>query len=698
MRPRFIFLILLILVTGAVGGAADEGTARLVNIATRVAVGGLAGTPIPGFVVAGIGEKAVVVRAVGPTLGGFGVAGVLADPRLSLVGGGATLFSSDNWIAADAAAMANAGAFSLTGGSRDAAVVAALGPGSYTAPVTAADGGSGVALVEVYDRTPASGAAIVNASTRAYVGTGDQVLIPGFVVGGTGTVRLLIRAVGPTLGNFGVTGPLVDPTITLFRGAVALATNDNWSNAANAAELVATMAAVGAFALPSGSRDAALLVTLPAGSYSAVVSGVGETTGTALVEIYVAPPAPVPATAPNFLFILSDDQSWNGHAVPMIAGQANSRNAAFRTPALEKLAAQGVVFSQAYAAHPTCECSRASLLMGRTTTTLNAPTKTSRNWSAPLTQASANTLKRAQPAYRAAHLGKWQWFQTPASMGFEVSDGITTNETGNSAEPNDPKLSFSLTRRGKAYMEERVREGSPFFLQMSFYAVHPTAQALASTLANYSGGQVAQAAMTEDFDTCVGELLKKLDELGIAQNTYVIFMSDNGGNTQNVLRGTKGDLGEGGIRVPLIVRGPGVRAGVYSHEPVVSYDILPTMLDLAAPGFSLPAGVEGGSWKSVLMTGGAATVKRPIEHFVWHAPIDNAHPHSAIRQGDFKLLYYWDTRTTELFNLAQDPGETRNLATANVAQADALRAQLQAHLRAGLGDAAYAGLVALGQP
>ena len=138
-------LVLGLIGLAAFGVAAEAESARLVNIATRVAVGGVAGTPIPGFVVAGTGEKAVVVRAVGPTLVGFGVAGVLADPRLSLVGGGATLFSNDNWIAADAAAMATAGAFSLTGGSRDAAVVAALGPGSYTAPVTAADGGSGVA-------------------------------------------------------------------------------------------------------------------------------------------------------------------------------------------------------------------------------------------------------------------------------------------------------------------------------------------------------------------------------------------------------------------------------------------------------------------------------------------------------------------------------------------------------------------------
>ncbi|MSU52250.1 MAG: DUF4976 domain-containing protein [Opitutaceae bacterium] len=677
--------------------AAEPETARLVNIATRAAVGGAAGVPIPGFVIAGNGTKSVVVRAVGPTLGVFGVNGVLTDPRLSVVSGSTTVATNDNWLPADAAAMTSAGAFSLPPGSKDAALVASLGAGDYTAPVTATDGGSGVALVEIYDGALNSGASIVNASTRAFVGTGDSVLIPGFVVSGTGTIRLLVRAVGPTLAGFGVTGTLADPTITLYRGATVLATNDNWSSATNAAEIAATAATVGAFPLPTGSNDAALVVVLPAGSYSAVVSGVGATTGTALVELYVAPAAPV--AAPNFLFILSDDQSWNGHSVAMIAGQANSRNAAFRTPNLEKLASQGVTFSQAYAGHPTCECSRASLLMGRTTTSLNAPTKASRNWSAPLFESSANTLKRANPAYRAAHLGKWQWFQTPASMGFDVNDGITVNETGDSTDPNDPKLSFSLTRRANAYMEQRVQAGQPFFLQMSYYAVHPIAQALPGTLARYSGGQVLQAAMTEDFDTCVGELMKKLEELGIANNTYVIFMSDNGGNTQNALRGSKGDCGEGGVRVPLIVRGPGIRGGVYSNEPVIGYDLLPTMLDLAAPGFVVASGVEGGSWRTILQNGGVGTVRRSIGRFVWHAPIEPAlRPHSAIRKGDFKLIYYWDTRTTELFNLAQDPAETRNLASGSAAQVDALRAELQSHIRAGIGDAAYAQLEALAKP
>ncbi|MEI8342503.1 MAG: sulfatase-like hydrolase/transferase, partial [Verrucomicrobiota bacterium] len=315
---------------------------------------------------------------------------------------------------------------------------------------------------------------------------------------------------------------------------------------------------------------------------------------TALLSLVVS------ATPPNVIFILADDQAWNGTSVSMIPGNNSSKNPAFHTPNLERLAAQGVTFSQAYAAHCKCECSRASIQMGRTTTTLNAPDKTARNWSAPVTDSIANTLKRANPAYRAAHLGKWQWFHTPESMGYDVSDGITMNEDGDSTDLMDPKLSFSITRRAKEFMATQVKEDHPFFLQLSYYAVHPTAQALAMTLAKYQntggggrGDRAVMAAMTEDLDTCVGELLKKLDDLHIADNTLVIYTSDNGGHT-GFLKGGKGDLGEGGLRVPLVVRGPGINGGVCSNEPVISYDLAATVLDFVAPDFELPKGTEGG--------------------------------------------------------------------------------------------------------
>lgn len=288
------------LALAAAAPAAEPASARLVNIATRVAVGGTAGTPIPGFVVGGTGAKPVLVRAVGPALAGFGVGGVLADPRLTVLAGTATVAANDNWLAADAATMTGAGAFALPAGSRDAAAVATLAPGAYTVPVAGADATGGVALVEVYDAAPAGGSFLVNASTRAHVGTGDAVLIPGFVIAGPGAVRLLVRAVGPTLASFGVANSLADPTLTLFRAGAPLATNDNWSAGANAAEIAAAATAFGAFALPAGSRDAALVVTLPAGAYSAVVSGVGGSSGTALVEIYSEPPAAAPASTPGF--------------------------------------------------------------------------------------------------------------------------------------------------------------------------------------------------------------------------------------------------------------------------------------------------------------------------------------------------------------------------------------------------------------
>ncbi len=456
--------------------------------------------------------------------------------------------------------------------------------------------------------------------------------------------------------------------------------------------------------------------------------------GAAVQTTPKSPPSNTPAKAtttqtpapPNFLFILADDQSWAGLSVEMIAGKEFSKGKNFNTPNTEKLAERGMIFSQAYAAHPKCECSRAAILAGRTTTTLNATTKASTNWSMPLTDSLANSLKRANPLYRAAHLGKWQWPMKPADLGYDQSDGITQNQTGESKDLADPKLSLSLTRRACDFMATQVKEDHPFFLQISFYAVHAPAQALPETLKKYDnlkstkndvGNEAAKgpgkgagkgpgngpgkenantdratmAAMTEDLDTCVGTLMKKLDELGIADNTYIIYMSDNGGRT-DILSGSKGNLGEGGLRVPLIVAGPGIRAATYCNEPVISYDILATVLDFAAPNTALPKGAEGGSWKTVLQNSGAGKVKRSIDRMVWHQPVEVPHPQSAIRKGDYKLLYEWDTKNAQLFNLVDDLSEKKDLSKEKPELTAQLTAELKAHVIAGLGEEACAAL------
>ena len=270
--------------------AEPAGDARVLNLSARAAVGGAAGTPILGFVVTG-GEQRLLVRGIGPALAGFGVTGTLADPVLELRREQTLLQTNDNWLAADAAAMAASGAFALPAASRDAALIATLAPAAYTAQTRSADPTSGVALLEIFDTGAAAASArLANASARAYVGTGASILIPGITIGGNGAAGLLIRAAGPALGKFGVTDALADPVIALYRGAELIATNDNWGAAANAAQITAAGAAVGAFALDAGSRDAAVLTTLPAGtSYTVQVSGAGNTTGTALVEIYVVP-------------------------------------------------------------------------------------------------------------------------------------------------------------------------------------------------------------------------------------------------------------------------------------------------------------------------------------------------------------------------------------------------------------------------
>ena len=398
-------------------------------------------------------------------------------------------------------------------------------------------------------------------------------------------------------------------------------------------------------------------------------------------------------SAPNFLFIFIDDQAWDATSVQMLPGEGFSHTPTYRMPNLDRIALEGMTFSQAYATHPKCEGSRSALQMGRTSTSLNAVDKNANDWSAQPSDSIVNTLKAANPSYRAAHYGKWQWPlpNTPTALGYDDSDGVTLNEVGTAEDPNDPKLTFSITRRAESFMTEQVSAGNPFYLQLSYYATHGPHQALASTLENYNGDGALAAAMTEDLDTAIGTLLKKVDDLGIVENTYVIYMSDNGMNS-GILKGGKALLDEGGLRVPLVISGPGIDSNVYIHVPVVGYDIYPTIIDFVAPGFAVPEGIEGGSWKSVLLNGGVGEVERSIDRMVWHHDVEIPHPQTAMRKDDYKLIYYWDTKESFLYYLPTDLTESNNLAERQPALAEEMLVELKAHVEAGIDAARYARL------
>lgn len=281
---------------GAVLALNVAGDSRLGNLSTRTRIG-MDATLIPGFVVEGTGQAPVLIRAVGPTLGSLGVSGVLADPRMRLVSAGVEQTSNDDWgLYADQtdleATRQRVGAFALEAGSADAALVISLGSGPHTVPTTGAEGSSGVVLVELYDAGTAGPQEprLVNLSARSQVGTGSDLLIPGFVIQGDVAKTVLIRAVGPTLGDFGVPGVLEDPVMGLFSGAEELANNDDWGSGDQAAAIMATAVRVGAFAIDVASKDSALLITLSPGAYTVQVAGVGDTTGECLVEVYDVPP------------------------------------------------------------------------------------------------------------------------------------------------------------------------------------------------------------------------------------------------------------------------------------------------------------------------------------------------------------------------------------------------------------------------
>jgi hypothetical protein len=268
--------------------------ANFLNLSSRARVGSGESTLIAGVTVTDTAGKNYLARAVGPTLAQFGVGDALPDPVLGIFrSDGVEIYRNAGWgYGPDAATIPtlarNVGAFPLAAGSADSALVAPLSAGSYTLVMTSASGVTGTGLAELYSLD--GNGRTVNLSTRARVSADGGTLTGGFVVQGPAYKRVLIRAVGPTLAAFGLGDTLADPVLNLYSGQTLTATNDNWSaNPADAFTIAAAARSVGAFALPNGSNDAALLITLPPGAYTVEVRGQNNTEGVALLEIYEVP-------------------------------------------------------------------------------------------------------------------------------------------------------------------------------------------------------------------------------------------------------------------------------------------------------------------------------------------------------------------------------------------------------------------------
>ncbi len=399
---------------------------------------------------------------------------------------------------------------------------------------------------------------------------------------------------------------------------------------------------------------------------------------------------------PNFIVILSDDQSWVGTSQRMIPGNPDTASDYFRTLNIERLAAQGMLFADGYSPAPFCCPTRRSLQVSQTPAR-HEYQKDREGWPAVYRQQLniPRLLKQTDARYRTAHFGKWDHRYdkvSPADQGYDVSDGATGNADGNgtgagsgkksgkTSQLKDPKLISSVTDRACSFLEQQVREGRPFYLQVSHYAVHldiqHTAAALERVKSRFPGKKhnlASFAAMTDDLDTGIGRLMEKVRQLGLLENTYIFFMSDNGGRTSlpgskdlglglnHPLRGGKSTMYEGGIRVPFIVLGPGVKAGSVSHVPVTGLDILPTMADLAGYQPALPETMDGGSIKPLLQNAGVGDVSRRRPYLIFHQALDRT-AQSAIRLGDFKLVKTWKSGQLELFDLSKDLSEADNLS------------------------------------
>ncbi len=431
--------------------------------------------------------------------------------------------------------------------------------------------------------------------------------------------------------------------------------------------------------------------------------------------------APACATdKPNVVFILVDDLGW------MDVGYQNPK---VKTPSVDRLAREGRVFTDAYAA-TVCSPSRASIMTGRTPATLKLTAhipgvgfeqyyKNKSNPNFRLMEAAmvdhlpldevtiAEAFKSA--GYATGFFGKWHLAgegsqRTPDGMvnpaWHPQAQGFDVNVGGNAyGQPAGRKAFFSPYANGEIedgpdgeYLTDRLTDETikfitankdrPFFAYFSMYTIHTPLNPRPDKLKAANGNR--HIGMIYGMDEAVGRVLKTIDELGLRDNTIVVFTSDNGGTrSQKPLRGNKGTPYDGGIRVPLIYRWPGkVAPETKTNVPVGCHDFFPTLLDAAGvdtPKHAKP--IEGVSYLP-LLTGKGAYKARPLhQHFPHHRYGKAFQGRSSVRDGDWKLIWWHESDQVELYNLADDLGESNDLSQAQPKRAAALKKQLQQWLK-----------------
>ena len=431
------------------------------------------------------------------------------------------------------------------------------------------------------------------------------------------------------------------------------------------------------------------------------------------------------AESPNFIIVYVDDLGWADTSVPMMLSDPESKSDFNQTPYLEKLAARGMTFSSAYAPAPTCTPSRKSIQFGKTPGRLGytfvhdvLALQKKLSWKDEVSM--ADIIKAANPNYVTAHFGKGMSGDRMETIGYDITDEVDGNATNDNFHgeydsignrkplpPDNPKRMASLQKRSVAFIEEHGGK-QPFFMMVSHYAVHVPHAARADLIEKYrslprgkylqdedylpeeqipegrkiSHWRLQYAAMLDEVDQGLGAIMLAVEKAGQTENTFIIFTSDNGGglNPNGTLRGGKANLYEGGLRVPFVVAGPGVRQGAQCDVEINLWDLLPPLHDYSESDEALPEDLDGGSLRPVFEYGNAAKVERNVEGFVYHYPCYFAPPLTVIRLGDYKLMEHHLTGEQKLFNVATDYYEQQNLVEDLPQKAAELKAVMDKYL------------------